>query len=373
MTMTDLQCDLSEFLGYPDDICPICLDVMPVLTYRGNERTRSLCCGKFVCPDCLGGVQGHQRTLGKEAMHAAQRSDPAAAARALKSMEMSLSCPLCRTKLPCTPEDSFVATIKNAEKGHAWAQHSVGTKYESGNGTRKNLKEAMKWFKKSTEQGHPWSPSSYGYLLQKGEGGVRRDIAKAKQLYELSIEFGQPQGYEYLANLYENGIGVQKDEKEAVRLHRMAADIGSDVAQCSLGNCYDFGIGVAVNYEEALKWYLASAEQGKNACAMNNAGAKIMQLAQMKYGNDVANMPRDPVPRAYLWFKRASKLGDMDDRSTASQMEANCKDFCIQCKRRALSKSFSRCSKCRLYQYCGKECQLKHWHAGHKRDCVKAD
>lgn len=365
--------DLTKFLGSPDDTCPVCLEVMPVLSWRGDERCRSLCCGKFMCPDCMAHIQGHQESLEKEAIDAAIRNERFVAEKAMKAMETMGTCPLCRAKLPTTPEQAFAALLKNAEKGLASDQHAVGTNYESGNGTRKNLKEAAKWFKKSTEQGHPWSPLSYGYLLQMGEGGVHRDIAKAKLLYEISIEFGQPQGYQYLGDLYVEGIGVEKNEKEAVRLYRVAAEMGLDVAQCALGNCYNFGTGVAVNDDEALKWYLTSAKQGKNATAMNNAGAKIVQLFQMKNDSKLDVPGQDPFPRAYHWFKQAAKLGDVSGASTASQIEANYKHQCAQCEKSALAAKLSRCAKCHLYHYCSRSCQVAHWKAGHSKDCVKAD
>ena len=33
-------------------ICPICLDDLPDMTWRGNERSRLLCCGKQMCKAC---------------------------------------------------------------------------------------------------------------------------------------------------------------------------------------------------------------------------------------------------------------------------------------------------------------------------------
>ena len=99
----------------------------------------------------------------------------------------------------------------------------------------------------------------------------------------------------------------------------------------------------------------------------------MMQLAQMKYGHNVDVPGRDPIPRAYYWCKKAANLGDVDGANTASQIEAGCKTNCAQCKKSALAETLNRCAKCKLYRYCGKECQVKHWKAGHKKDCVKAD
>ena len=32
---------------------------------------------------------------------------------------------------------------------------------------------------------------------------------------------------------------------------------------------------------------------------------------------------------------------------------------------------FKRCIQCKMIVYCGRDCQKKHWKAGHKKVCVK--
>ena len=203
---------------------------------------------------------GRQASLANQAREAVLANDASAAEYHVKNLESAMSCPLCRAKLPCNERESFEASLANAKKGKAYAQHAVAVKYEAGRGTSKNLTKAAKYFRAAAEQGHPWSLSSYGNLLEKG-GGVRKDIVEAKKWYERSAELKQPRGYTHLGFLYENGIGVQKDESKAAKLYRIAADMGFDIAQCSLGCCYDFGTGLPENLEEALIWYLKSAEQ----------------------------------------------------------------------------------------------------------------
>ena len=219
--------------------------------------------GKFICPDCGTSMRCRQATLANQAREASLANDLSAIEYHVKNLDSAMSCPLCRAELPCTEQETFEASLKNAKKGKAYAQHAVATKYEAGRGTKKNFNKAAKYFRAAAEQGHPWSMSSYGNLLEKG-AGVRKDIGEAKKWYERSAELKQPQGYTHLGNLYENGIGVQKDEAKAARLYRIAAEMGFDIAQCSLGCCYDFGTGLPENPEQALIWYLKSAEQ---ACA----------------------------------------------------------------------------------------------------------
>ena len=62
------------------------------------------------------------------AREAVGRNDRNAAMRAVGSLENSLTCPLCRARLPSTPQNSFAAILKNAMKGRAYAKHAVARK-----------------------------------------------------------------------------------------------------------------------------------------------------------------------------------------------------------------------------------------------------
>ena len=323
-------------------------------------------------PDCSADTREHQKKNLDKAKEAFENNNTSEGERLLKMAEGANNCSLCRFALPSSPEESFAYSLRDAKKGIAHAQHAVATKYESGKGTTKNDKEAAKWFKAAAESGHPWSFSCYGRFLQNGKGGIRKDFAKAKQMYELSMKYQNPMGYYHMGDMYETGNGVKKDEKEAARLYRIGAELGFDAAQCSLGNCYDFGIGVTPNLEEALKWYLLAAEQGTNTTAMMNSGATMMKIAQMRYG-DTSIVGHSPIPRAFFWLKRADKLGERDARMIMQQIEGSCKSSCAQCNKSASMATLTRCAKCKLAHYCGKQCQTAHWKAGHKKDCVKTD
>jgi len=317
-------------------------------------------------PGCSADTREHQNKNLEKAKEAFNQGNTQEGERLLKMAEGANNCSLCRSALPGSPEESFAYSLRDAKKGIAHAQHAVALKYESGKGTTKNYKEAAKWYKAAAESGHPWSFPCYGRYLQNGKGGISVDFAKAKQMYELSMKCQNPMGYYHMGDLYEKGNGVKKDEKEAARLYRIGAELGFDAAQCSLGNCYDFGTGVTPNPEEALKWYLLSAEQGENTTAMMNTGVTMMKIAQMR--SDVSL-----VPRAFYWLKRAVKLGESDARMIMQQIEDSCKSSCAQCNKSASVVKLTRCAKCKLFHYCGKQCQIAHWKAGHKKDCVKTD
>jgi TPR repeat protein len=65
-----------------------------------------------------------------------------------------------------------------AERGDPGAQWSLGVLHEEGRGGLvKDLREAMKWWRKAAKQGHALSQAKLGVAYVKGEG-VRRDLVE---------------------------------------------------------------------------------------------------------------------------------------------------------------------------------------------------
>jgi TPR repeat protein len=289
-------------------------------------------------------------------------------------IKQSYACLMCRNPTPFGPEESFRLVMKNAEKGLAWAQHSIGTKYEKGLGCQLNEVQAARWFKLAAAQGHPWSMASYGMCLQQGKG-VQKSVLAAKKLYEQSASTGYPVAQYFLGELFLIGDqGVPPDPKEGVRWLRLGAEQGHDPSQCSLGTCYDMGDGLPRDLEQALYWHTKAGEQ-ENITAMHNAGANLMALAQEKYGS-VEITGKCPVPLALKWARRAATLGDVDSLRMVAQLEQLLSKACASCHKPQTAmpnRALLRCTKCKAMRYCSKECQVKHWKDGHKIDCCFAE
>ena len=81
------------------------------------------------------------------------------------------------------------ALLESAKAGQAKAQCELGLCYELGDGIKKNLVEAVKWYRKAAEQGYP-------------------------------------EAYCYLGICYEQGIGVKQDMKEAGKWYAKATNQG---------------------------------------------------------------------------------------------------------------------------------------------------
>ena len=99
---------------------------------------------------------------------------------------------------------------------------------------------------------------------------------------------------------------------------------------------------------------------------MMNAGVTMMKIVQMRSDESL-------VPRAFYWLKKAVKLGENDATGMMRQMEETFNKACAQCNKSASAAKLTRCAKCKLFHYCGRQCQVAHWRAGHKDDCVKTD
>ena len=95
-------------------------------------------------------------------------------------------------------------------------------------------------------------------------------------------------------------------------------------------------------------WYRFSARSSFLSCP----GYSILPLAKRIRGEG----------NAFDWE---------DGRAFVDELPfAELKEFCYGCGE-SDRKAFLACSGCKVFHYCGKDCQLKHWHAGHKRECSK--
>lgn len=151
---------------------------------------------------------------------------------------------------------------EEAEQGDAKAQAILGLCYLTGKVVKKDISEAVKWFRKAGEQGIAQSQHNLGVC-------------------------------------YTNGMGVDQNHVEAVKWYRKAAEQGYSRAQFNLGHCYYLGDGIHKNYVEAIKWYRRAAEQGLPSAQYSLA------LEGYARGNGVAKNPLE----AYVWFSLAAANG----------------------------------------------------------------
>ena len=221
-------------------------------------------------------------------------------------------------------------TRRQAEQGDAEYQFRFGLSCE-------DAVEAVKWFRRAAEQKHE----------------------------DAQFQLGE---------MYENGLGVQQDYAEAVKWFRRAAEQGDAMAQSNLGFMYSNGQGLQQDYAEAVKWYRRAAEQG-HAEAQYNLGAA--------YGS--GRGVQQDSSKAVLWFEKAASLGFDPAKRALEQIRilqarassadppvssSDARSVCAHCASQApIGTSLKSCSRCGIVLYCGRDCQLAHWKAGHKKSC----
>ena len=116
-----------------------------------------------------------------------------------------------------SPEMRFEKLLLNANKGDMVSQSKLGYHYASGTGVRKDMAEAVKWYRKAAEQGD----------------------AHAQYI---------------MGRCYAKGIYTAKDDVQAAAWYRKAADQGNARAQIGLGGMLYLGSGVAKDQVEGYAY-----------------------------------------------------------------------------------------------------------------------
>ncbi len=121
--------------------------------------------------------------------------------------------------------DAWLRRLQHqAENGDAKAQYKLGTRYQKGDGVKKDAASAFQWYHRAADQGHV-------------------DAERA------------------LADCYASGLGCERNETEAAEWFRKAAEHGDAEAQFRYGECCEYGRGVGINVEEAHRWYREAAQK----------------------------------------------------------------------------------------------------------------
>ena len=93
---------------------------------------------------------------------------------------------------------------KYAKSGDAQAQYEVGCAYQKGDGVDRNIKTAAEWYMMAADQGHEQS-------FEKLSSTYNKDLEKIAKKGDKRAQIA-------LAKCYLNGIGVDKNKKKASKL-----------------------------------------------------------------------------------------------------------------------------------------------------------
>ena len=122
--------------------------------------------------------------------------------------------------------DPYLAQTKKwAAAGQPSAQFNLGSRYARGDGVRKNVDQALKWYHLAAAQGDSGAELNLGALYEAGEG-VPKDLAMARKWYLLAADQGLDGAQYNLGRVYSLGLGVSKDNVEADKWFSLAAASG---------------------------------------------------------------------------------------------------------------------------------------------------
>ncbi len=109
----------------------------------------------------------------------------------------------------------FDFQMKLAEKGNAEAQFKIGEMYETGFGTKKDLKLAEEWIAKAASQGHETAGFKQLYWDMQKNGLTKTNTARYQELVTKANADNAYAQY-YVGKLYAEGTGVKKDSDKAL-------------------------------------------------------------------------------------------------------------------------------------------------------------
>ena len=146
----------------------------------------------------------------------------------------------------------FLAVPCFAEEMNSKAQFELAGKYENGHGVKKNFAKALELYRGAAEAGYPLAQSTLGYMYLYGDG-VNQDFKQAMEWNQKAAEAGDSYGQLNLGVMFDAGTGVPKDKEKANAWYRKAANQGQTAAQLNLGVNYWRGDGVTRNYSTAYQ------------------------------------------------------------------------------------------------------------------------
>lgn len=164
---------------------------------------------------------------------------------------------------------------------------------EAGSASPEKIQEVFRLAKKSADLGLARAQLWVGYMYANGDG-VKRDLHKAAEYYQMAATQDIGAAFLELANLYEVGEGVVQDVKLAQEYLRRAVSMDAVPAELAYADllCYEFGD--PESYKRAVTFYKLAATK--------NSGQAFGRLAKL-YKNGYG-VERDEKQAAH-WMQKA--------------------------------------------------------------------
>ena len=129
---------------------------------------------------------------------------------------------------------AFDIWLPLSQNGDASAQTGLAFLYKHGQGVKRDMDQAINWFKEAAAGGNADAQNIMGLFYYSGKG-VKQDFSVAAKYYLMAAEQGHVFGQSILGLKYANGEGVLENDKTAVKWYTKAAEQG-DVNKAEQGD-----------------------------------------------------------------------------------------------------------------------------------------
>jgi TPR repeat protein len=155
-------------------------------------------------------------------------------------------------------EPGFMVRLMSNLSSHPEELFQRAERCYHGYGVSKDLRLALRDYRKAAKRGHAGAQNRLGWMLERGEG-AEADLAEAALWHREAAQQGHLNGMNDLGYLYRQGRGVERDFEQALHWFRLAAEQNYSFAEFNLGQMHEHGWGVERDLSEAVKWYRRAA------------------------------------------------------------------------------------------------------------------
>jgi hypothetical protein len=291
-------------------------------------------------------------------------------------------------------------TLTGSAVSKAHALMEVGNAYEKGQGGKsRNSKKALKYYEKAAKLGNAHAQSRITVMCHYGLS-VPKSPEKAMDMAQRAVDQGHNTAQAMLG-IYRRDSGVDA-ATEAHRLFALSAYQGDLTGITELQRFYDRQFTTLrgkwnTSMQEIrecllLKLYWAGRMCIKKEDGLSRSARTVFRVSFVSQFQFVmrtlwherpcfeldpltgySHIPLltsiDSVVRKGCHDKELSKYVQDEKLKNTLHID-NWKHICANCgKQGDKENSLKQCVRCKVFSYCSKECQVKHWKAGHKVDC----
>ena len=341
-----------------DITCPICLELVPVLYPLVESPGMMPCCGAMLCNPCSSEWQRQHEDSKEVLCFACRRSAIGCDEGAMKEM-----------------------AVHGGKRGKGRALCTLAEIQHR----RGEYQKAFQSFKEAVKLGDSsalaYMASSY-YTGEMGGIKVQKSIVKAEQLAQQGADQGHTSCYTILAEL--NLINGKRIEH--LRLLSIVAYQGVFKAKYQLAIHYienwnqsknqskkDLILGIYWS-GKGLEDYDGSRDEDDVTMYLDlkRIFINLIECGMRKFWHKRSCFTIEPLTGCnhkpfITWIQhRLGTRKHSDDKMMVACYAWN--KICAYCGNQEKEK-LKFCGRCKSFCYCSKECQVKHWRAGHKVDC----